>query len=97
MSDSMASGSVTVWIPSLLRDLTGGRETVRVDGKTVRQVIAALDQLYPGIKQRLCDGDLLRPGMAVAVDSQIAPLGLLQLVREGAEVHFLPAVSGGAH
>jgi len=92
---STTSGSVTVWIPSLLRDLTGGRETVRVDGKTVRQVIEALERLYPGIKQRLCDGDTLRPGIAVAVDTQIAPLGLLQPVREGGEVHFLPAVSGG--
>ena len=95
MSDPAPAGSVTVWIPSLLRDLTAGRETVRVDGQTVRQVIAALDRLYPGIKQRLCEGDLLRPGLAVAVDTQIAPLGLLQPVREGGEVHFLPAVSGG--
>jgi sulfur-carrier protein len=96
MSDPTPAGSVTVWIPSLLRDLTAGRETVRVDGQTVRQVIAALDRLYPGIKQRLCEGDLLRPGIAVAVDTQIAPLGLLQPVREGGEVHFLPAVSGGS-
>ena len=95
MSNPAPSGSVTVWIPSLLRDLTGGRETVRVDGQTVRQVIAALDRLYPGIRQRLCDGDTLRPGIAVAVDTQVAPLGLLQPVRAGGEVHFLPAVSGG--
>jgi molybdopterin converting factor small subunit len=87
---------VTVWIPSLLRGLTGGRETVRVDGATVRQVIQALDRLYPGIQDRLCDRDGLRPGIAVAVDTQLAPLGLLQPVREGGEVHFLPAVSGGA-
>ena len=96
MSDQTPAGSVTVWIPSLLRDLTGGRATVRVDGQTVRQVIAALDRLYPGIKQRLCDGDTLRPGIAVAVDTQLAPLGLLQPVYAGGEVHFLPAVSGGA-
>jgi molybdopterin synthase sulfur carrier subunit len=96
MSDEPYSGSVTVWIPSLLRDLTGGREKVLVDGQTVRQVIAALDRLYPGIRQRLCDGDTLRHGIAVAVDTQIAPLGLLQPVRAGGEVHFLPAVSGGS-
>jgi molybdopterin synthase sulfur carrier subunit len=96
MSDpSTPAGPVTVWIPSLLRGLTGGRETVRVEGTTVRQVIAALDRLYPGIRDRLCDGDGLRPGLAVAVDSQLAPLGLLQPVPAGGEVHFLPAVSGG--
>ena len=92
---STPAGSVTVWIPSLLRDLTGGRETVRVAGGTVRQVIEALEQLYPGLKGRLCDGDSLRPGLAVAVGAQLAPLGLRQLVPEGGEVHFLPAVSGG--
>ncbi len=87
--------SVTVWIPSLLRDLTGGRETVRVAGRTVRQVIDALEGLYPGLRDRLCRDDGLRPGIAVAVDTQLAPLGLLQPVRENSEVHFLPAVSGG--
>ncbi len=92
---SPPSGSVTVWIPSLLRDLTGGQETVCVAGQTVRQVIEALDRLYPGIKKRLCDQDALRPGIAVAVGAQLAPLGLLQPVPEGGEVHFLPAVSGG--
>ena len=67
-----------------------------VPGATVRQVIASLEQLFPGIRQRLCDGDGLRPGIAVAVDSQVARLGLLQPVGEDSEVHFLPAVSGGS-
>ena len=85
----------TVWIPSLLRDLTHGQETVTVPGANVREVIDALERLYPGIRDRLCDGDQLHPGIALAVDSQIARLGLLQPVGEGSEVHFLPAVSGG--
>jgi molybdopterin converting factor small subunit len=87
---------VTVWIPALLRQLTGGAETVRVTGTTVRQVIEELDRLYPGVKARLCDHDALRPGLAVVVDTELAPLGLLQPVRPGGEVHFLPAVSGGS-
>ncbi len=84
-----------VWIPSLLRDLTGGQETVTVAGSTVRQVIEALDRTYPGIKDRLCDANGLRSGIAVAVDTQIAGLGLRQPVGENSEVHFLPAISGG--
>src|ERR1043166_5491991 len=87
--------SVTVWIPSLLRDLTGGQETVTVAGTTVRQVIEALDHNYPGIKARLCDDQGLRSGIAVAVDAQIARLGLLQSVGENSEVHFVPAIAGG--
>ena len=45
-----------VWIPALLRDLTGGEETVTVPGETVQQVIEKLDERYPGIKERLCEG-----------------------------------------
>ncbi len=84
-----------VWIPSLLRSLTGGRETVTVPGDTVGQVIDELERLHPGMKARLCEGEGLRPGMAVAVDTQVARLGLRQPVAEKSEIHFLPAVSGG--
>jgi molybdopterin synthase sulfur carrier subunit len=84
-----------VWIPSLLRDLTGGHEKVTVAGGSVRAIIDALDGAYPGIKERLCDGQGLRPGIAVAVDTQVARLGLLQPVAEQSEIHFLPAISGG--
>jgi molybdopterin converting factor small subunit len=86
----------TVWIPSLARDLTHGQETVEVAGLNVRQIIDGLEQLFPGIKQRFCEGNDLRPGMAVAVDTQIARLGLVQPVGPHSEVHFLPAVAGGA-
>ncbi len=84
-----------VWIPAPLRTLTGGRETVPVSGATVAEVVAALERLHPGIRDRLCDGDALRPGLTVAVDDQVARLGLREPVRESSEVHFLPAIGGG--
>jgi len=84
-----------VWIPSLMRDLTGGQEQVSAPGKTVGQVIAALDEAYPGTKDRLCEGDRLGPALAVSVDGRIARLGLLAPVGEQSEVHFLPAIAGG--
>jgi molybdopterin synthase sulfur carrier subunit len=84
-----------VWIPPLLRDLAGGRETVAVPGTRVSQLIDELERRYPGIKARLCDGDSLRPGMVVVVDTAVAVLGLLQPVGPDSEVHFLPAVGGG--
>ena len=85
-----------VWIPALLRNLTLGQERVTVPGANIGQVIDELDKQFPGIRERLCAGGSLRPGIAVAVDSQIARLGLLQPVAEASEIHFLPAVSGGA-
>jgi molybdopterin synthase sulfur carrier subunit len=85
----------TVWIPSLLRDLTAGKETITVGGATVRQIIEEMDRAYPGLKERLCDANGLRPNIAVAVDTQVSRLGLSQPVGATSEVHFLPAVSGG--
>ena len=84
-----------VFIPPLLRPLTGDVEEVVVDAKNVRQVIDALESRFPGIKSRLCDEDGLMPGLSVAVDGNVSSLGLLQQVGEKSEVHFLPAIGGG--
>jgi sulfur-carrier protein len=85
-----------IWIPATLRAFTHQQETVRVGGATVREVIDQLDAQFPGIKARLCDGDNLRPGIVVAIDSDVSRAGLGQEVNENSEVHFLPAIGGGA-
>lgn len=85
----------TVWIPSLLRPLTGGQRQVVVKGSTVGEVIAALDQAYPGIRSRIVDGDRLQAGIAVAVDGDTGTLGLLEPVKPDSEVQILPAIAGG--
>lgn len=85
----------TVWIPALLRSLTGEIDRVVVAGGTVGEVIDELERRFPGIKARLCAGNVLRPGMAVAVDAQVARLGLGEQVAETSEIHFVPAVGGG--
>ena len=88
-------GMPLVWIPSLLRDLTGGEQRVTVQGETVRQVITHLEQAYPGVEARLCEEGRLRPNIAVAVDGQVSSARLRQRLTETSEVHFLPAISGG--
>jgi molybdopterin synthase sulfur carrier subunit len=85
----------TVWIPSLMRDLTARQQTLDAPGKTVGQVIEALDVAYPGLKDRLCEGNRIRPTLAAHVDGRIAQLGLLEPVGEHSEIQFLPTVSGG--
>lgn len=84
-----------VVIPPQLRDLTGGASEVEVSGANVRQVIASLEERFPGIGARLRDGDSLAPGIAVDVDGEFPGLGLLAPVRPDSEIHFLPAISGG--
>jgi molybdopterin synthase sulfur carrier subunit len=86
---------VKVFIPPLLREATGGLDQVDVAAVTVRQVVAALDARFPGIRDRLCAGDSLRPGLAVAVNGTVSSLGLLQKLPDGSEVHFLPGIGGG--
>ena len=86
----------TVFIPSLMQTLTDGEKQVRVEGFTVRQIINNLDGMYPGVKERLVEDDRVKPNISVAVDGEVTPLGMLEKVREDSEVHFLPAIGGGA-
>lgn len=85
-----------VWIPSLLRILTAGEERVVVPGRTVREVVENLNVLFPGVKGRLCEEEQLKPHIAVAINGEVTPEGLQQRIEETSEVHFIPALSGGA-
>jgi molybdopterin converting factor small subunit len=79
----------------MLRKLTGGERRLEVAGATLGEVIESLEARYPGVRARLLEGGELRRGIAAAVDSVIASRGLRQEVPAGAEVTFIPAVSGG--
>ena len=85
----------TVYIPALLQSLTGGHSRVEIEGATVRQVIDNLERAWPGIRERLLDDNRLRSTISVAVDGEIAPLGLMEQVGEASEIHFVAAISGG--
>ncbi len=85
----------TVVVPSLMRDLTEGRARVEVSGETVQDVLEALERRYPGIKERLCEGDELASTIAVSVDGKLSRLGLFQPVGAESVVRFLPAIEGG--
>ena len=85
----------TVFIPALIRDLTGGQTRVIVPGNSVREVITQLETRFPGIAGRLCEDGCIRPGMAVVVDSEVSTVGLRHRLSDASEIHFLPAISGG--
>ena len=84
-----------VWIPKAMQRYTGGKEVVAAEGRTVRRLVLALDDNYPGLKDALMDGDRFKPGIAVAVNGQISHLGPLQPLQEDNEVLFMPAIGGG--
>ncbi len=85
----------TVWIPPPLQGLTGGRGQIEAQGRTVRALIDDLERQFPGLRERLCEEDRLRKGLAVSIDGVVAPEGLRATLQEDSEVHFLPAIAGG--
>jgi molybdopterin synthase sulfur carrier subunit len=85
----------TVYIPTMLLPLTGGLKQVDLEGRNVRQIIDGLDELYPGIKERLVEDGQIRPNLAVAIDGDVARMGLLERVQDASEIHFVPAIGGG--
>ena len=84
-----------VFIPAALRPIAGGHDALDVDGSTVSDVVDQLEARFPGFRSGVCQGERLRPGLAVTIDGRIAPLGLRQAVPPRAEIHFLPALGGG--
>lgn len=85
----------TVYIPTMLLPVTGGIKQVQVEATSVRQVINGLEEQFPGIRDRLMEGNQVRPNLAVSIDGEVARMGLLERVQETSEVHFVPAISGG--
>ena len=85
----------TIFIPTMLQKMTDGAQKVDMEVRNVRQVIERLDELYPGIKDRLLEDGDIAPNIAVAIDGDVAIMGLLQRVGENSEVHFVPAIGGG--
>ena len=85
----------TVFIPSLMQSITGGQQTLEIEGSTVRQIIENLEKAHPGMKERLVADNRVKPNISVAVDGEVTPMGMLEKVGESSEVHFLPAIGGG--
>jgi molybdopterin synthase sulfur carrier subunit len=85
----------TVFIPAQLRELTGSAAQVEIEARNVREVIAALEQRFPGIRDRLCTADELSPSLQVSIDGVMTTRGLVAKVGPHSEVHFLPALGGG--
>ena len=84
-----------VFIPSVMRDLSGGVESVEIEGATVGAIITALDARFPGMGGALVEDGELRSSVAVVINTEAARLGLYERVPPDAEVHFVPALAGG--
>ena len=90
--------SVTVRIPTPLRKLTNEQDVVSSDGGTLVACIAALDQQFPGLRERLLDetGELRR-FLNIYVNGEDVRFqdGMNTSLEAGDEVSIVPAVAGG--
>jgi sulfur-carrier protein len=90
--------SVKVLIPTPLQKFTNDRATLECDGKTIAELIEALEQTCPGIKARLCDENgQPRRFLNLYVNSEDIRFleGTDTPLKEGDEVSIVPAVAGG--
>jgi molybdopterin synthase sulfur carrier subunit len=90
--------SVTVRVPTTLRTLTGGASEVAVEGATVGDVLAALEERHPGFAERILDdaGGLRRFVNVFVADDDVRFLDALATpVPDGETVSIIPAVAGG--
>lgn len=90
--------SVTVRIPTQLRELTAGEGEIVLEATTVREAISGLETLHPGIGERLLDdgGQLRRFVNVFLADEDVRFLeGLDTPVAAGQTLSVVPAVAGG--
>jgi MoaD family protein len=89
---------VTVKLPTILRKHAGGEARVSADGATLRDMLANLEQRYPGITKNVLseDGGLHRFINIYVNDEDVRYLGSLETeLDDGDTVSLLPAVAGG--
>lgn len=98
MDTPIATATVTVMLPSVLRPRTGGRSAVEASGATVRAVVASLESQYPGLGFNLLyETGELRPFVNIFVGGEnIRYLqGLETVVPDGATLRIIQSVAGG--
>jgi molybdopterin synthase sulfur carrier subunit len=89
---------VQVRVPTPLRKLTGGADSVEADGASVAAIVRHLDEHYPGMKDRICDETgAVRRFVNIFVNGEDIRF-LQQLdtpVKTGDELSIVPAIAGG--
>ena len=91
--------SIKVRIPTPLQKLTNNQSEVVCEAKDINELLAGLEKAYPGIKERLCDGEgKLRRFVNVYVNEE--DIRFLQgqdtQLKDGDDISIIPAIAGGA-
>lgn len=90
--------TVSLRIPSVLRNLTNGQENITVSAGTVDEAISALEAGNPGIKARICDdaGKIKKFVNVFVGEEDIRFLdGAATVLKDGDQLDIVPAIAGG--
>ncbi|MHB1907340.1 MAG: MoaD family protein [Nitrososphaerales archaeon] len=91
---------ILVHVSGHLKDYTGKKKEFEIPASvaSVLGLVEYLDQLFPGIKQRIVDDqDKIREYVNVFVDGEDVRYGMNENtnLKDGDIVHILPSVAGG--
>jgi molybdopterin converting factor small subunit len=90
--------AVQVLIPAPLQKHTGGEASVSLEATSINEVLVALEERFPGIRERVCDeAGKLRRFLNVYVNSEDIRFLDHQAtaLADGDEVSIVPAQAGG--
>ncbi|HIW62896.1 MAG TPA: MoaD/ThiS family protein [Candidatus Stackebrandtia excrementipullorum] len=93
--------SITVYVPSALRNESGGQSVITMEvteSDSLKDVLDRVAVRHPRLGRRICDEQgRLRRFVNVFIDQDECRSlsGMDTLVEDGAEVRILPSVAGG--
>ena len=89
--------AVKVLIPTPLQKLTKGNAEVECSAHNIMELVDALEQDYPGMKERLSDGGKIRRFINLYVNEE--DIRFMQkeetALKDGDSVSIVPAIAGG--
>ncbi len=89
--------SVTIHIPTPMRQHADGQASVQVSGTSVQTALASLGEKYPALTARIFENGQVRRFVNIYLNNEdIRYLdSLTTAVKDGDELAIIPAVAGG--
>jgi molybdopterin synthase sulfur carrier subunit len=89
--------TIKVRIPTPLQRLTNGKAEVECSAKDITELVDALEQEYPGMKERLSEGGKIRRFINIYVNDEDIRFVNKEAtaLKDGDSISIVPAIAGG--
>ena len=89
--------AIKVRIPTPLQKLTNGKAEVECSAKDITELVDALEQAYPGMKDRLSEGGKIRRFINIYVNDEDIRFVNKEAtaLKDGDSISIVPAIAGG--